>query len=118
MTFDFASEVAQARRVVHDTLGVAATYQDDSMDAPEDIKVRWHNKITTHGDLLETGYAQLIEGIDRIILVPEDTPDITFKRTGIVTITAWGTPGFAFTLDTQEPATGPLEQVWKVSVVE
>jgi hypothetical protein len=112
MEFDFASEVAHARRVVHDTLGLPATYQDASMDTPEPVRVRWHNKLKLQGDLLEIGYAQVLEGIDRIILVPSDTPDILFKQGGVVFITPYA---LGFTLDHMEPESGPLEQVWRVT---
>lgn len=114
-TYSFAALKASARRVVHDTLGVDATYLDDTMNgSPEDVRVRWKTKGREYGDLLDSGYAQVVEAIDRIVLIPSDTPDITFRVGGVITIPEWGV---AFNLDTLEQSTGPLTATWQVSKV-
>lgn len=113
MAFDFASVKAQARRVLHDTLAVQAFYQDNSMIGPEEIRARWHNKqVLPMGDLNNEGYADVLEGVDRIVLFPGDTPGITFRKNGTVTFPDYG---LAFTLDTLEPRSGALQAVWKVT---
>lgn len=112
MAFDFASLKANARRVVQDTLGVAASYQDDSMVAPADIRVRYKNKLKRMGELNDEGFAEVLEGIDQIVLIPSDYPDIEFKRGGVVTIPQYG---LSFALDFMEPHTGPLTRVWHVA---
>lgn len=109
MAFNFASAKAQLRRVVHDTLGVAAFYKDASMSAPAPIVARWHNKIDRFGDPENDGNAEVVQGVDRIVLFPLDTPLINFKKGGVVTFPEYGN---AFALDVREPSTGPLQVVW------
>jgi hypothetical protein len=108
--FDFAAAKSALRRVVHDTLGVDALYQDDSMSDPVAITARWHNKIDRFGDPESQGYAEIVQGIDRIGLIPEYYPDITFRRGGTVTFPAYGN---AFVLQVLEPADGPHTRWWQ-----
>lgn len=115
MPFDFADLKSLTRRVVHTTLGVSAFYQDDSMSAPEPVRARWHNKIDRFGDLQQQGYAELVEGIDRIILFPRDTPTLNFRTGGVVTFTNWG---ISFRLQTLEPMDGLDQAVWQVIVLK
>lgn len=110
MAFDFASAKLALRRTVHDTMAVDAFYEDDSMNAPEAIRARWHNKIDRFGDLENAGYAEIVQGIDRIVLFPGDTPALTFRHGGKVRFPGYGN---AFTLEYLEPPTGPLQQVWQ-----
>ncbi len=112
MSFDFASLKATTRRVVQDTLGVSATYQDDSMDEPVSVCVRYKNKVKRMGELNDGGYAEVIEGIDQIVLIPSDYPEVTFKRGGTITITQYDA---TYVLDFAEPTNGPLTQVWHVA---
>jgi len=114
MPFDFADLKSLSRRVVHTTLGVSAFYQDDSMSAPEPIRARWHNKINRFGDLQEQGYAELVEGIDRIILFPQDNPTVNYSVGGVVTFPKWG---ISFRLQSLEPSDGPDQAVWQVIVL-
>lgn len=123
MTFDFASAKKSARRAVHTTLGVQAFYQDASLDAPIEIRARWHNRIERFGDDQRQGYAEIIEGIERIILLPE----IWAAVNGVVVNTgttfvpkANATVQFpdykaAFYLRVLEPTDGPLTQYWQSS---
>lgn len=110
MPFDFAALKSATRRVVHDALGVSAFYQDDTMSAPKAITARWHNKIDRYGDLQDQGYAEVVEGVDRIVLFPCDYPALNFKRNGVVTFPAYGN---SFRLDILEPADGPEQAVWQ-----
>ena len=112
MAFNFAECKAMARRVVQDTLGVAATYQDDSLIVPVPIRARFRNKMKRQGELNDDGYAEVIEGIEQIILIPGDFPELTFKRGGTVTIPEYR---LELILDTREPVTGPLTEIWHVA---
>jgi hypothetical protein len=109
MAFDFASAKALLRRTVHDTLAVEAFYEDDSMSVPAPIRARWHNKIDRFGDPESMGYAEYVQGVDRIILFPGDTPLLTFRKGGRVRFPAYGN---TFKLDVLETRTGALQQVW------
>jgi hypothetical protein len=114
MAFDFASVKAQTRRVVHDTLGVDALYQDNVVTTPVPIRVRWHNRINRFGDLESAGYAEIIEGIDRVILNGEQARLIGVRSRGRIFMPA--TMGSAvLTLSAQEPKDGPFEECWTVS---
>jgi hypothetical protein len=112
MAFDFAEAKAAARRVVHDTLAVAATYQDSSIGASEDIRVRWHNRVVRDADLENSGYPEYILGINRIVLIPGDYSTITFTSGGIVTLTK---DGRQFKLVAREPSDGPVHEIWQVA---
>lgn len=111
MTFDFAKVKAQARRVVHETLGVSAFYKDSSLSAPVEIKARWHNKIVRQGDLENQGYAEVYESADRIVFSVADARALNVKRGGVVSFV----DGPSFTLATMSPSTGPVEEVWEVT---
>ena len=115
MSFDFADLKAESRRAVHDTLGVLAFYQDNTMSAAKEITARWHNKTAKYGDLVETGYAEVVEGVDRVVFFPCDYPTIRFQRLGLITFPKYGV---TFRLDIKEPADGPSGQaVWQVVLV-
>lgn len=112
MAFDFAQAKTAARRVVHDTLAVAATYQGSPMGAQVSIRVRWHNRVVRDADLENSGYPEYILGINRIVLVPGDYPTTTFASGGIVTLTE---DGRQFKLVAREPSDGPVHEIWQVA---
>lgn len=72
MASNFAAIKAKARRDVHASLSVSALYQDYTLDAPVPLSVRWHNKIARFGDVLDAGYAEMIEGVERIIFMRDE----------------------------------------------
>lgn len=111
-TFNFAALKAETRRVVHDILGVDATYQDNTMNAPVSIKARLKAKNDLIGDLGDQGYAQVLEAVDRIVLIPSDYPTVTFRQGGEVVFTDYG---ITVILEAMEPKTGPLTDTWRVS---
>lgn len=113
MAFNFAKAKANLRRVVHETLAVDALYQDASMSDPLPIRVRWHTKIDRFGDLAGAGYAEVIEGVHRIILSKESARLMGVKRTGIITIPDYA--GARLQLEEREPEDGPYEEIWQVS---
>ena len=117
MAFDFASAKSAARRVVHETFGVQAFYSDDSINPPIEVRARWHNRISKpFGDLDNGGYSEVIEGIDRMVLIPQDMngDPVEFKRNGVVTFPTI-LAGVEFNLEHMEPSTGPLEQAWALT---
>lgn len=112
MSFDFAALKSQTRRVVHDTLGVDAFYQDDAMSAPVTVKARYlKQKVDRYGDLVEQGYAEVVEGIDRVVFFPCDYPTLNFARGGVLTFPAYK---LTFRLELREPGDGPEQAVWQV----
>lgn len=130
MSFDFASAKALARQVVHSTLGVRAFYQDTSMSSPVEMKARWNCKIDRMGDLDNQSYAELIQGIDRVIFEAAEARTYMVKRGGTVTFPDYGSGlgvGLgsplggedigppAFVLQNREPADGPFSEVWSVT---
>jgi hypothetical protein len=108
--FDFAQLKSETRQVVHETLGVSAFYKDSTMSRPREIVARWHNKIDRFGDMADQGYAEVVQGIDRVILFPAQTPTISFVPGGVVTFPKYCR---SFRLDVQEPADGPDQVVWQ-----
>lgn len=130
MAFDFAKVKASVRRVVHTTLGVRAFYQDSSLNSPVEIKARWHNKIDRMGDLDNQSYAEIIQGIDRVVFAAADARRINVKRGGVITFSEYGA-GLgvalgsplggeevgppAFILQVREPGSGPYTEEWSVT---
>ncbi|MNK62103.1 hypothetical protein D3C87_812720 [compost metagenome] len=111
--FDFAAAKATVRRVVQTTLGVPALYRESDMaDAPVALTARWHNKIDRFGDIENQGYAEFIQGIDRIVLIPSDTPALVFKKDVLIEFPAYGK---VFTLQVKEKSSGPLEEIWQAA---
>jgi len=112
MPFDFATAKLGLRRVVHKTLGVNAFYQDSTMNTPEAIRVRWHSKIDRFGDNENAGYAEVIEGIHRVIFDEADARAMNVRKTGVITIPSLGDA--VLTLEAREPKDGPYEEIWTV----
>lgn len=112
---DFASIKAEARQAVHDYLSVPATYIDPSLTEPVPINIRWHNKIDRFGDLDTGKWAEVIEGIHRIIFNRPELTELalTPRKNGKVTLTMYDITT-TFNLDTMEPDTGPIEIIWMV----
>jgi hypothetical protein len=117
MPFDFAAAKARVRQIVHNTLAVPASYLDDTLDEAVSINVRWHDKINRLGNLENMGWAEQIDGIDRIIFnLPEVTSKgLTLQQKGVVTLTNPLYGSTSFTLEAQEPIIGPIEVIWIVS---
>lgn len=75
------------------------------------ITARWFNKTAKFGDLVEQGYAEVVEGIDRVAVFPCDHPTVNFQRGGVITFPDYRR---SFRLELLEPADGPDEAVWQV----
>ncbi|ECH9559507.1 hypothetical protein ZT45_20930 [Salmonella enterica subsp. enterica] len=118
MASNFAAIKAKARRDVHASLSVAARYENYAQDViVDDISVRWHNKIAIMGDLENGGYANVIEGIERIIFMRDElnAKGIMLSEGDSIIMTAEGCENARLVLKTQEPIVGPVEIVWQVA---
>lgn len=116
--FDWAATKAATRRIVHNTFGVQAFYTDASVNPPIELRARLHTKTSKpFGGLVDgDGYADMIEGIDRIVLIPEtiDGATVVLQRGGEITLPEMF-PGETFILDHSMPTDGPLEEAWQVT---
>lgn len=118
MPSNFAAIKAKARRDVHNAFSVAAAHTDVvSGVLTENLAVRWHNKQVLLGDLQDSGYASVIEGIERVIFDREElvAKGITLKSGDVITITAAGFENAKLILHEREPIVGPFEVKWWVA---
>ena len=112
MAFDFAATKLKTRRVVHTTFGVSAFYQDSSLSEPLPIRVRWHTRLDRFGDNETAGYAEVIEGIHRVIFAKDEAQLVGVTQAGTITIPQLDNA--VLTLESREPSDGPYEEVWSV----
>ncbi len=116
--FDWAELKATARQTVHETFGVQAFYTDASVTVPVEMRARLHDRTgKPYGGLVDgDGYADIIESIDQIVLIPKDIAGnaVALQRNGEFTFPTMF-PGATFTLDLRIPSVGPLEERWQVS---
>lgn len=118
MPFDFAKTKALVRQTVHKTFGVPALYMDSTKQQPVAVRVRWHSRIERTGDLDNQGYAEVIQGIDRIVFLSSEARLNGVKKNGTVKILNPLEPGVdepTFSLSTRDPNTGPVEEIWNVA---
>jgi hypothetical protein len=117
VTFDFAHAKASARRTVNTVFGVQAFYTDASISTPIETRARWHSRIAKpYGDLYDgAGYSEVVEGIDRIVLIPEDINGFPFSPVRNGQFTFPSIPGLTFTLEYRDPTMGPPAQAWSVT---
>lgn len=118
MASNFARIKAKARRDVHNAFSVAATHTNVASGVlTENLSVRWHNKLVMLGDLQDSGYANVIEGIERIIFDRTElaTLGLTLQRGDVITIVADGFENAQLILEEREPIVGPIEVKWQVA---
>lgn len=117
MPVDFASLRAQTRRTVHDTLGVPAFYRSTSAGAEIELRVRWHTKSKAVGDLEDSGYGLVLEGVNRVAFDRAEIAEksVTLRQAGILRIPGAGRPDVTLVLDAREPDDGPVVEWWKVA---
>lgn len=109
----------RARRDIHGAFSVAAVYSDDTLDEPVPVSVRWHHRIDRFGDLDAGGYAEVVDGVERLIFDRDELAEkgLQLRRHGLVTLTETGWSGIALRLDTREPYDGPVEEIWGVAAL-
>lgn len=116
--FDWAEIKATARQTVHETFGVQAFYQDAVVTVPVEMRARLHDRQgKPYGGLVDgDGYADIVESIDQIVLIPRSIYGacVELQRNGEFTFPTMF-PGSVFTLDLRIPSQGPLEERWQVS---
>lgn len=125
MVPSWSSLKAMSRRAVHDTFKVQATYQDQFLESPVPVYVRWHNRIGVIGQETSQGYAEVIEGIDRIIFSREELEEthlisgtgkpVKPMKNGVVTLVDPLFNNAKLVLDTKQPDVGPIDEVWNVN---
>jgi hypothetical protein len=112
---DFAALIARSRRVVHRTFAFACEYADDVVVVPTPLRVRWHYRQAPIGDIENTGYAMVIDEIEKAIFDKDEllALGITIKAGGRLTVKA---PGFeaVLAIDSQDDQPGPVNEVWRV----
>jgi hypothetical protein len=117
MAFDFAAAKARVHRIVHDTLAVDATYEDDVVTVPVPLRVRWHDKLAATGDLNGDGYPVSIDTIDRVFFDVAElvVKNVTITRGGIVKFTAGYFAGLVLVIDTRDPKSDAAREIWHAS---
>jgi len=113
MPFDFGAAKKATRQTVMEFLGMDAFYTDSANTTPVAIRARWHTKIDRFGDNGNLGYAEVIEGVSRLILPVARAREIGVKRGGVVTFPQLD--GKSVVLEEMEPKDGPIEEIWTVS---
>lgn len=115
MSFSLAELKRDARRALHDTLAVDATYSDPALAEPVAIKVRYHSKIVRTGDMESGGYAEIIAGIDRLVFDRAALADlgVILVRRGRVIIADYDDA--TFILADRDPSDGPHTVIWTVT---
>lgn len=117
MAFDITDAKTKARRRVHKLAAAPALYVDETLDAPVDITVRWHNKIIPAESI--NGESEIISGIERLIFNEEELaaldPPVVPMRGAIVTIPKYD--DMQFELGFEEPNDGPVTTAWSVTAI-
>ncbi|QPB11455.1 hypothetical protein JT321_gp28 [Providencia phage Kokobel1] len=115
----WAKHKARMRKAVHS----AFLLSGDLIRAGQEtvnLSVRYHNKIALMGDLMEAGYSEVIDGVDRAIFNREELKEkgITLVRGNIIQLTDPGFEEIKFSLEAQEPYNGPIEVKWQVKRID
>ena len=115
MPYDRAASIAAARRAVHSTMSKEVSYEDPDSPGLVTLRVRWHNRIAIQGDLVEAGYANVIDGVNRVVFdkVELDEKGVVPARGAKITTG----DGDVLVLDHMEPTAGPIEIIWGVAKV-
>lgn len=113
---NFAAIKAKARRDIHDAMSVAAEHVSASSNTRTPLSVRWHNKLVLLGDSQDSGYSNVIEGIERIIFLRSELSGagVNLQQGDAVVITAEGFENAELILTVKEPVVGPTEEAWQV----
>ena len=115
MVYDRAALIARSRKTVHAVQAIPANYEHPSYPGVVTVlSVRWHNRSVLHGNMVEAGYNDIIEGINRIIFDQDELNEkgVVPERGGVVTLTAPAYNSIALILDSQDPTTGPVNNSW------
>lgn len=113
MPYDRAASKAIARNAVHTAMGVPVSYEDSVSPGRVGLRVRWHNRVGIDGNLVEAGYTNFVEGVNRVIFNRNelDEKGVVLSRGSRV----YTEDGAVLILSHQEPISGPVEVVWGVA---
>lgn len=116
MGFDFTSQVAAMRKVTQKVLGALAYYEDLVNPGLVALQVRWHSRVAVTGDLADVGYANIIDGVNRIIFDRDELAEkgVELARGGKITFSSEHLVGTVLILGEREPHKGPVEEIWQV----
>jgi hypothetical protein len=116
MAFDFTALVALARRTTQKVFGTTGNYDHPSIPEPVELSVRWHNRLVVQGDLVEAGYGNIIDGVNRLIFSREQLVELglVLQQSGRVSLSDPLYAGAVLILDSKEPHVGPVEEIWNV----
>lgn len=111
--FNWNELKAETRRIVHDTFAGASLYSDVTLSTPVALNVRWHNKIARNGELESGGYAEVVEGVERVIFDREELQKkgVQVRAHGLVVLE----DGTRLRLQVSEPVVGPITLTWEVA---
>jgi len=114
----------RTRRDVHSRFAVPCTVATGSRGGSGDVPLtaRFHNKMALGGDILSEGYANIIEGIQRVIFNREEFVtavnggQLTLSRGDVVTFPNYMGPNqdLVVVLDARDPHDGPIDEKWSV----
>lgn len=104
-----------ARRALHKALSVLAGYQSIDGQTNATITVRWHSKTMLAGMDASDGYAQMIDGLDAVVLDMDelDVLGITPKRGDRITMPVEYLSAVVV-LEEAEQRVGPVTWKWRV----
>lgn len=111
----WAAHKARMRKAVHTAFCLSGDLVRGGQETVS-LSVRYHNKIAIMGDLMEAGYSEVIDGVDRMIFNREELREkgIVLQYGNIVQLTDPGFENIKVSLVAQEPYNGPIEVKWQV----
>ncbi len=117
MGFDFTSAVAAMRKVTQQVLGADGYYEDPARPGLVALKVRWHSRIAIMGDSADAGYANIIDGVNRVIFDRDELAEkgVELTRNGRITFAHPQLVGTVLILAEREPYEGPVQEIWQVA---
>ncbi|QEG09433.1 hypothetical protein CPT_Saba_060 [Proteus phage Saba] len=111
----WAENKRRMRKAVHSAFRLSAVLVVGDND-PVEIGVRYHNKIALMGDIMESGYSEIIDGVDRLIFDREELREkgITLYRGNIIKLVDAEMKPITLSLEAEEPYNGPIDSKWMV----
>lgn len=91
-------------------MAVPMTYTPPGGGVGTPLAVRWHSKMDLIGDLVAQGYAQAIEGVNKLIFDIDELAEKGIQLQARGTVTAES--GAVLVLSAQEPGDGIVKQTW------
>lgn len=120
MSFDFAEAKKQARRAVHDTLGVSAFYKATPTSDSVPCRVRLHTKTVDTGNIDGSSFDIVVtETVNKIIFNDVQARQIGVTRGGELHIPQYDTADrqCKVVMDRRLKIDGPEEEIWEVEML-